>query len=201
MSKYDNSPLPAPPPLLLETERLKLRAMRADDAQLIFDLYASDPMATRFMSFRCTGRLEDTANYTRSIADYFLGIETEIKQFTWVVELKENSLPIGSAGFGPKNQFTLTGGYILGRSFWGRGFATEAWRALLTWAQALSGLYRVEAFHESTNLASGRVLQKSGMTFEGILRRAVVFPNLEPEPRDIAVYSWIRPATEPAAAS
>jgi [ribosomal protein S5]-alanine N-acetyltransferase len=62
-------------------------------------------------------------------------------------------------------------GYWLGVPYWGRGYMTEAGRAVLGWAFESLELHRVFAQHFTRNPASGRVLQKIGMTHEGSLRQ------------------------------
>jgi ribosomal-protein-alanine N-acetyltransferase len=61
-------------------------------------------------------------------------------------------------------------GYWIGRPHWGRGYATEASAALLRWAFDTLDLHRVHAAHLGRNPASGAVLRKIGMRFEGRLR-------------------------------
>ena len=58
-------------------------------------------------------------------------------------------------------------GYWIGKPFWGRGYATEAAAAVLAYAFDVLGLNRVHATHLTRNPASGRVMQKIGMTHEG----------------------------------
>lgn len=65
-------------------------------------------------------------------------------------------------------------GYWLGRQFWGQGFATEAARAVLDYGFETVGLHRIYAQHFGTNPASGRVMQKIGMTYEGRRREHVL---------------------------
>jgi RimJ/RimL family protein N-acetyltransferase len=62
-------------------------------------------------------------------------------------------------------------GFWVGVPFWGCGYATEAAAAVLRYAFEVEGLQRVYAFHFTNNPASGRVLQKIGMTHEGTRRR------------------------------
>ena len=64
-------------------------------------------------------------------------------------------------------------GYWLGEPFWGQGLATEAAGALLEHAFAGYPVERVQAHHFEGNTASGRVLEKIGMQFEGVRRRAL----------------------------
>lgn len=62
-------------------------------------------------------------------------------------------------------------GYWVGRPYWGRGYATEAARALLELAFGTLGLERVMARHMTRNPASGAVLRKIGMRHEGTQRQ------------------------------
>lgn len=189
----DLAPLCCLPPRLFETPRLRLRAIEAGDSKLVFDLYASDPIATKYMSFKCTGQIEDTQNFVESAARYFLGQESPVKQFVWLIELKAAGEALGTAGLGPKDKYTLGGGYVLSRHFWGQGFASEAWTCLVEWGKTQPGVYRIEAWHDLDNPASGRVMQKAGMLFEGVLRRHSIHPNISDEPRDAAIYAWAKP--------
>lgn len=76
-------------------------------------------------------------------------------------------------------------GYWVGVPYWGRGYATEACAGLLRYGFDVIGLNRIEAQHFLSNPASGRVMQKLGMRFEGIAReRFVRFGELE----DAALY-------------
>lgn len=63
-------------------------------------------------------------------------------------------------------------GYWIGVPFWGHGYATEAARAVVSFAFTSLGLNRVQARHFLRNPASGRVLEKIGMRLEGVHRQA-----------------------------
>ena len=65
-------------------------------------------------------------------------------------------------------------GYWVGESYWGRGFATRALRAITDWAFAEYKLTRVFALVFSHNTPSIRVLEKAGYQREGVLRRSAV---------------------------
>ena len=53
-------------------------------------------------------------------------------------------------------------------------------------------VWRLAATCDIDNLASARVLEKAGLTREGILRRAIVRPNMTGKPRDALLYSKVR---------
>lgn len=64
-------------------------------------------------------------------------------------------------------------GYWIGVPFWNRGYASEAARQILRYGFEECNLHRIFAGHYVRNPASGRVMQKVGMTFEGTLRQHV----------------------------
>jgi ribosomal-protein-alanine N-acetyltransferase len=61
-------------------------------------------------------------------------------------------------------------GYWIGVPYWGRGYATEAARAMIDYGFDVLSLYRIYASHVVGNTASGRILLKIGMKHEGCLR-------------------------------
>lgn len=77
-------------------------------------------------------------------------------------------------------------GYWIAVDSWGQGYATEAARALTAYAFTTLALHRVQGRHFTRNAASGRVLQKLGMQFEGIHRDAYSRWNRF---EDVAIYA------------
>lgn len=88
-------------------------------------------------------------------------------------------------------------GYWVAAPAWGRGYATEAARAVAAYGFGALALHRVQARHFTRNPASGRVMQKLGMRLEGVHRGAYLrWGRFE----DVAVYAiladeWAAPAT------
>jgi len=64
-------------------------------------------------------------------------------------------------------------GYWIGVPFWNKGYCSEAAKALIRYGFDELGLNRVFAEHMARNPASGRVMEKAGMTYEGTLRQHV----------------------------
>ncbi len=88
-----------------------------------------------------------------------------------MVQCETNEL-IGAIGLTIHSQHRRAElGYWLGVPFWNQGYTTEAARAVLRFAFETLNLNRVHAAHFARNPASGRVMQKSGMTYEGTLRQ------------------------------
>jgi RimJ/RimL family protein N-acetyltransferase len=78
---------------------------------------------------------------------------------------------VGAMGLVMEDEGVAEIGYWIGVPFWGRGYATEAARAVVRYGFEERALERIFAMHYGRNPASGRVLQKAGMVYEGTLRR------------------------------
>jgi ribosomal-protein-alanine N-acetyltransferase len=153
------------PPENIATARLRLAPPRREDAPEVFAAYGGDPEVTRYLTWRPYA---------------------EPGPLAYLIRLARTGVVAGSIGFVLDGN-RATFGYVLGRSHWGQGLMTEALRALLDWTDGEPEIFRAWAFCDVDNPASARVMEKAGMTREGILRRWHVAPNLGPEPRDCIV--------------
>lgn len=87
-----------------------------------------------------------------------------------VVESSSGNL-LGTVGITISPQFNRADlGYWFGVPFWGKGYCTEASSCLIGFAFNVLDLHRITAYHLARNPASGRVMEKIGMTKEGVLR-------------------------------
>ena len=77
----------------------------------------------------------------------------------------------GAMGLVTKDKGISEIGYWIGKPFWGRGYATEAAIEVIRYGFEERDLLRIFAMHYGRNPASGRVLQKAGMRYEGTLRQ------------------------------
>jgi RimJ/RimL family protein N-acetyltransferase len=154
-----------PPLLPIVTERLELRALRLDDAAVLFrDVYGD----AEVMRWVAGGPVADLATAEAAIQRFMAHQRT--RGFGWwaVVERATGRL-VGDAGLysyedrGPGVEV----GYTLARHAWGRGLATEAATASLRAAFGPLGLDRVLAVARPENAASLRVLEKAGMGRDG----------------------------------
>jgi RimJ/RimL family protein N-acetyltransferase len=64
-------------------------------------------------------------------------------------------------------------GYWIGVPFWNHGYCTEAAQAVVTYGFETLALHRILAYHMTRNPASGRVMEKIGMRYEGCLRQHI----------------------------
>lgn len=153
----------------LETERLILRKLNMKDAVPIFQ-YASDPEVTKFMLWDTHKNIKDTFRFIDYITEQYKKDEAA----EWVVTLKENGSVIGTIGLSSLTRFLCCEiGYTLNRKYWGRGIMTEAASRVIRFAFEEMRVNRIEAMHLTGNDASGRVMQKLGMRYEGTLRKKV----------------------------
>lgn len=96
----------------------------------------------------------------------------EEKSVVFAITFSETNLLCGAIGLSihqEDNRAEL--GYWIGKPFWGNGYCTEAALAVLKYGFESLGLYRIYSSHFSSNPASGRVMQKIGMIYEGCLRQ------------------------------
>jgi len=181
--------LPLRPPATFATARLVGRIPRVDDGPAVLASYAGDPEVTRYLSWRAYDRVEPLNLFLgERIAAWEKGDGT----FAWLLCLKGTDHPIGSIGvtFEPGGRAVF--GYVLARKFWHRGFAAEALEYLVNWSLAQPNIFRAWAFCDVENPASARVMEKAGLTREGILRRWHVAPGLGSEPRDCIVCAKVK---------
>jgi RimJ/RimL family protein N-acetyltransferase len=175
---------------VLETARLLLRPVRLSDAEPMFEEYASDPAVTRFLLWRPQTSVEGVRDFLcGALERAAAGAEAH-----WVLTRRGEDRPLGAIGCVGQG-FRAELGYVLGRAYWNRGYMSEALGAVVAWSLALGSLHRVWAVCDVENLASARVLEKSGMSREGLLRRWSFHPNVSDVPRDCYVYSAIRHAS------
>lgn len=174
-------------PESIATERLLLRKPRLSDAEAILEEYARDPLATRYLLFRPHESLEETSAFLQArLAKWGAG-----EELVWAITVKPEDRVVGMIAC-RFNGHRADIGYVLAQRLWGRGYMAEAVRSVVNWALGQEGIYRVWAVCDTGNAASARVMEKAGMTREGILRRWMVHPNLSHEPRDCFVYSKVR---------
>jgi RimJ/RimL family protein N-acetyltransferase len=174
------------PPEIISLERLRLRRPEFSDAEAIFG-YASDSEVTRYMDWpRCQTLKSIVEALSHRAKEWESG-----SAFNWLITLPPDDVVIGSVSCAFKGH-SVEYGYLLNRSFWGRGFATEVSKAIVEWALSEPSIWRVWATCDIDNSASSRVLEKSGLAREGILRRSIVRPNISGEPRDAYLYSKVR---------
>lgn len=171
----------------LTTARLTLLRPRRDDAATIFERYAGDPDVTRLLGWPRHRSIADSAAFV----DYSDEAWSTAPAGPYLA-LAGNGELVGSTGLDVETPWRAGTGWVLARSAWGQGYATELAIAMVQLAATL-GLARLYALCHPDNRASARVLAKAGFHLEGVLRRHTIFPNLDAErPSDVECWSSVR---------
>jgi ribosomal-protein-alanine N-acetyltransferase len=167
----------------LETPRLILRRLTMDDAGDIFS-YSSDPEVARYVLWDAHRTIHDSRQFIRFIQHQYRADEPS----TWAIVLKQTGRVIGTIGYMWWNIENRSAevGYSLARAYWGYGIMPEALSAVLRFGFERMRLHRIEAQHAVENGASGRVMQKCGMRYEGVLRGRLYCKNAF---LDVALYA------------
>ena len=185
--------LPTP---TLHTARLRLRPVDEADADDLFAMHSSTHVLRYWDAppWSERGRAERFVTDSRQLAATGTGARLVVARVPDGAFLGWCSLN----RWNPEHR-SASLGYCFGEAAWGHGYATEAARALLTWAYETLDLNRVQAETDTRNGASARVLEKLGFVREGTLRQDCV---VDGDISDSWVYGLIRsewrPSTAPA---
>ena len=147
--------------MFARTERLLLRPGWGEDAPALTRAIADEQVVRNLSSVPWP--------YADADAETFLAKPRDPVLPTFLITERTDGAPllVGSCGLGRRPSGAVELGYWIARAHWGRGFATEAGRALIEIASTL-GLAQLEASHFVDNPASGRVLEKLGFAATGL---------------------------------
>lgn len=148
---------------IVETERLLLRGFRDDDLDA-WAAICSDPEVMRYLS---VSHALSRAEAWRQMA-LFVG-HWQLRGFgVWAIEEKSSGQIIGRTGlFEPEGWPGFELGWVLGRAWWGKGYASEGAKAGLRFAFETLGRDHVVSFIHPDNANSIRVAERIGETLEG----------------------------------
>ena len=166
MNSFDFEKFPT-----LETERLKLRRITADDTQAWLAVW-SDPDVMRYLiEFE---NIPDEAE-VKSIIEWTEGIYSRKTGIRWAITHKPDDKMIGSCGFHLYDKYNrcVEIGYELHQDYWRQGIMSEAISELLRFCFDTMNLHRVEANVTVGNDASAGLLYQFGFTQEGTWRDKV----------------------------
>jgi len=147
----------------LETARLRLRPYRETDIAELLPLIGTREVAAT--------TLRIAHPYTEQNARDFLALISEAHRLWLAITLRNDGRQIGGIGLTVDEQHKHAElGYWLGVEYWGKGYATEAAGEMLRYGFESLQLHRIFASHFKHNPASGKILKKLGMRYEGCQR-------------------------------
>ena len=151
----------------LQTERLTLRLHALSDIPALMPLIGAREVAAT--------TLRIPHPYTESDAqDFMAGMQEELLNGSGLrlgIVVRESDTLCGGVGLRTESDHRRAElGYWIDVPYWGKGYATEAARAIVKYGFETLGLHRIFASHFAHNLGSARVLRKIGMRHEGSQR-------------------------------
>lgn len=155
----------------LDTKRLILRPIEEADSDLLYPLINNLDVAIHMLNIPNPypdGMLLSWIRATRESMEHN-------ERLDLTIILKATGAPIGVCGINQINWEHMNAeiGYWLGQPYWGNGYMTEAVVNMLDYGFDDYDFYRMYARCLMSNPASARVLEKSGMKFEGCARGEV----------------------------
>lgn len=155
----------------LKTERLMLIKL---DLSFIDDIhsYASDREVTRYVSWPRHETREFTLSYLQSVMENY----ARGSYYDWGIKCAHDDRLIGTIGLinhdSKDNSFEI--GYVLSKTYWNRGYATEAAARVIDFGLSELGASRIKGICHIENTRSGRVMEKCGMRYVGEIRHKMI---------------------------
>ncbi|MDF2590435.1 MAG: Acetyltransferase, including N-acetylase of ribosomal protein [Anaerocolumna sp.] len=161
--------------VIIETERLILRRFTIDDLEQIFNNCWSDFNVWKWTSYKPMKSVQDVIHIAEMFTDGWLGAYERPNRYSWAIVHKASGEVIGRFfGMHPDDSVSqIEFAYELGQNWWNQGLMTEAVKVVIDFFLKEVGINRIYANHASENPASGKVMQKCGMTYEGTMRQAL----------------------------
>lgn len=147
----------------IETERLLLRKLSFDDADDMYLNWCTDPQVCKFYTWTPHENIDETKSFLKIWIEEY---ENPLV-FHWVIIEKQYGRAIGTIYLDDIDQSENSAviSCLLSRSCWGKGYATEATKAVINYAFQEAGFDIIKSHHHEENIGSGKALLKSGMSF------------------------------------
>ena len=142
-----------------------------EDAEAMYANWCTDPDVTKYLMWSPHSSIEVTR---QTLTDIWLSKYDEPDFYQWAIVLKDIHEPIGSIGVMQHDDKTrmVHMGYCIGKSWWHKGYTSEALIRLVQFFFEEVGVNRIESRHDPRNPNSGKVMQKAGLRYEGTLRES-----------------------------
>ena len=152
----------------IETERLTLRRFVIGDAEVMYNSWANDGKVTRYMTWQPHKDVDET----KGILQQWIDDYSKENTYHWGICLNDGEL-IGSIGmYTSDTDYSASIGYCIGQKWWSKGYVSEALKAVLDYMFTNTDIVRIGAYHAVENPASGKVMEKAGMAYEGCSRQS-----------------------------
>lgn len=158
---------------LLETNRLVLRRFTIEDAEDMYRNWASDEEVTEYLTWPA----HDSIETTKSVVEHWVAQYPQEDFYQWAIVLKEGQETFGVIGtisvVEQNDSINMVHiGYCIGKKWWGQGYASEALKRLVQFFFEEVKVNRIESRFDPRNAGSGKVMEKSGLKYEGTSRQS-----------------------------
>jgi [ribosomal protein S5]-alanine N-acetyltransferase len=165
-----------------KTDRLTLRRFTVDDSKEAFNKWTSSDDCKFWQP------PHKKIDETEQVINEYVNKYHNANWYMWAIVFENELIGLVCGNEINEDIKSICIGYCITRSCWNKGIATEATKALIKYFFNI-GFNRVFSYHNPLNPASGRVMQKSGMVFEGRIRGGSTFAG---EPCDCLQYSILK---------
>ncbi|UFH30603.1 GNAT family N-acetyltransferase [Chryseobacterium sp. C-71] len=157
-----------------ETERLIIRPMSLEDADLILELY-NMPNFIKFIGDRNINSLADAENYIKA---KFLPQFEKVGFGNYLIELKDGNIKIGGVGIFVREGLDIVDiGFSVLEKFEGKGYMFEAAQKVKSIGMDDFGLTKISAITAKDNFSSQKLIERLGLKFQ----KYVTLPNEDEE--------------------
>jgi len=173
---------------ILETENLILRKIELEDYKAAYKNWCSDPLVAKHVTWDA----HENDNVTKEIFEMWVKEYEKPTTLRWIAVEKITNTPIGTidvVNFSERDSRAEIG-YCYGKNWWGKGYGTEALKAVIDYLFNEVEFEMIVAKHEISNPASGRCMEKSGMAYCGILPKWTI--NKEGKREDLKQYMILK---------
>lgn len=155
----------------ISTERLILRLFQKSDAKTVVTLCNNYNIYKSTLYLPYPYHINDALTWIETHYDNFIND----KLYEFAITDEQTGEVVGAIALSHNKSFNHGElAYWIGEPYWGRGYATEAAKMVLQFAFKEIKLNKVFARYFSSNIASGKVMEKIGMKLEGIFKEHIV---------------------------
>lgn len=172
----------------IETEKLILRRFKIEDVEGVYNSWVTDCKVTKFLSWLPHENIELTRSYIATWIDEY----NDDNRYNWIIELKDEKKVIGNilAVRINESNYSCEMAYAISSKYWNKGITTEALKGVIDYFFREVGFNRIVALYNVNNGASGRVMAKNNMKYEGTFRQDGV--SKEQEFYDLVQYAILK---------
>ena len=178
----------------LQTDRLTLRRLSFDDLYDYYERLGSDGEVSKYMLFEPH---QDIGETLALIEEALVRYEEE-NFYRWGIENEDGLIGVIELLHFDEESESCSFAYMLGKQWWGQGYATEAVKEIFRFAKEELGVKKITADHMAPNAASGAVMRKAGMVQVGVIPGKY---EKHGQRHDAIVYELVFAAADPLTAN